>query len=207
MRWSSSAGGSDRRTGRARPGGRSELPDRGPGGRRCGRHVRRADPRPAGGRRDRPDLLHRGQRPAAGRGVAEARCSTSCTAARSGCTAPSACVPTREDAPADAVRRLRHRQGRDRALPAEVVETACRDRRSTRDTSADPAGRRSTLPVTSTSPSSRRLRKATNWRCRTSGSRPSTTCMPPTWPASSWPRWRTGPSRSARASTPSPTAR
>ena len=73
-----------------------------------------AHPRPAARRRHRHDLLHAGRARGSWSRRCAARCSTSCTAARSGCTATSVAV-------AD------HR-GRSRAAPS--ASTASRRRRS-----------------------------------------------------------------------------
>ena len=119
---------------------------------------------------------------------------------------PSAVVPTKEDAP----RTPFGDYGIQKAAIERYLLTeapSCPRQSSIPGTSAALAGHRSTRPATSISAPSRSLPTAPNSPCPTSAWRPFSTSMRPMSRACSSPRWRTGPSRSARASTRSPTAR
>ena len=167
---------------------------------RGGGHVRRADPRPGAGSRDRHDLLHRGERAPSGRGAAR----------------PGAALPAlRHDLGARPQRRRAHRWRRSRA--ARSATTASAKRRSKPICWTRRGATASRPPccirVTSCGPGWTPVNPAGNFNpdvfrrlahgrgsgcCPTWAWRRCTMCTRTTWRRRSCRRWRTGARRSAR---------
>ena len=118
---------------------------------------------------------------------------------------PSVEPPTTETAATPALRRLRRTKGGHRSLPVgrNTAARTFQPRSFTPAISSGRAGRRSTLPGTSTHRYSRGLPPARSWRCRISAWKRCITSTPTTWRRCSCGPWRAGAQRLAKAFTPS----